>query len=48
MSQEERAFLRAKAEAELLESGEYKEQFINEPLIAAMENEILKRENPTQ
>jgi len=36
--------LRERAESEIRESGKYPAEFINEPLIVTMENEILRRE----
>jgi len=44
LSEEKRAELREGAEAEILDSGIYKPGFISEPLIAAKENEILRKQ----
>ena len=43
LSKDKLAELRKRAEREIRDSGQYKEQFINEPLIVAKENEILRR-----
>ena len=44
MSEDELNELRERADKEIRESGEYKEQFITDMLITAKENEILQRE----
>ncbi len=43
LNEDELMELRKRAEGEIRDSGKYKEQFINEPLIVAKENEILRR-----
>jgi hypothetical protein len=48
MAENELADLRAKALKEIRNTDGIKEQFINEPLITAKENEILQREKPTK
>lgn len=44
LSPEERKRLRSKAEAEILETGDYKREFITDALISTTENKILRQE----